>query len=361
MARQLAGRSYALAYAIGLYRPVTPPVAFVAENANWSTRWDGTYITEGVNALAPGTATLTSRPEQLFDCLVHFGSQYMWDVWADALSASNRYVVTYFHGKPEDGPDAARHVDRFLASLGRLSKVVTAASLMESRLLDWGVPRDKLVRIPIGVDTALFTPPSTEQRRAARDAYSIPADHVCIGSFQKDGVGWGDGAEPKLIKGPDVFLDVVAKLREQEKVFVLLTGPARGYVKRGLDKLGVSYAHRFVEDYRDLVSCYHAIDLYLVTSREEGGPKAIMESMAAGVPLVSTRVGMAPDIIHDGVNGGMTESEDVAGLFERSLAVIRDPDHRAGLIAAGRDSVADYDWRHVAAAHYERVYKPLLP
>lgn len=361
MARHLAGRSYALAHAVGLYRPRTPPVAFVVENANWSTKWDGLYITEGVNALAPGTAAVTSRPEQFIDRLVHFGSQYMWEAWADALSATNRYVVTYFHGKPEDGPDAARHVDRFLASLSKLSKVVTAATLMEERLLDWGVPRSKLVRIPIGVDTALFTPADDERKRSARAAFSVPDGHVCIGSFQKDGVGWGDGDEPKLIKGPDVFLDVIAKLNEREKIFVLLTGPARGYVKRGLDKLGVPYAHRFVEDYRDLVTCYHAIDLYLVTSREEGGPKAIMESMAAGVPLISTRVGMAPDIIRDGINGGLVEPEDVNGLFERGLAVIRDTDHRTRLVASGRASVTDYDWRHVAAAHYEQVYKPLLP
>ncbi len=361
MARHLAGRSYALAHAIGLYRPATPPVAFIAENANWSTRWDGTYITEGVNALAAGTAMLTSRPEQLFNSVAHFGSQYLWEVWSEALSASNRYVVTYFHGKPEDGPDAARHVERFLATLGKLDKVVTAASVMERRLLDWGVPRDKLVRIPIGVDTALFAPPDAAQKQAARTRYGVPDGYTCIGSFQKDGVGWGDGMEPKLIKGPDIFLDVVAKLREKEKIFVLLTGPARGYVKQGLDKLGVPHAHQFVEDYRNLVGCYHAIDLYLVTSREEGGPKAIMESMAAGVPLVSTRVGMAEDVIRDGVNAGLVEPEDVAGLYERGLSAIQDRDHRDALIKAGRESVHAYDWRHVARAHYEQVYRPLLP
>ena len=49
----------------------------------------------------------------------------------------------------------------------------------------------------------------------------------------------GDGVEPKLVKGPDVFLKGVAKLAVDHRLFVLLTGPARGYVKRGLDAIGV--------------------------------------------------------------------------------------------------------------------------
>jgi len=359
-ARHMLGRSYGLLHAAGLYRSGLPPVAFVVENANWSTYWDGRYITDGVNGIAPGTAAITSRPERLVDRIVHFGSQYMWLTWGDTLSRRNRYVATFFHGKREDGADAARHVDEFLASVPRLETVVTAARMIERRLLDWGVPRDKLVRIPIGVDTSLFHVPDADRRQAARRQFGVPADRVCIGSFQKDGVGWGDGMEPKLIKGPDVFLEAVNAINKRRPVFVLLTGPARGYVKHGLEQMGIPYAHRFVEDYRELVSCYHALDAYLVTSREEGGPKAVMEAMATGVPIVSTAVGMAPDLIEDGVNGGLVACEDVAALTDRALLILAEDSLRQSWIARGRETVAAYDWSHVARAHYEQVYRPLL-
>ncbi len=345
--------------AVRLYRPALPPVAFVAENADWVIRRLGERICAEIERLDPGTAAVTTRPERLFGRIVHFGSQYMWVTWGAAMGASNRYVTSFFHGKPEDGPEVARHIDVFLASVPRLGKIVTGAGIIEKRLLDWGVPRDKLVRIPIGVDTERFAPPDAARRQTARAAFGIGEGQVVIGSFQKDGVGWGDGDEPKLIKGPDVFLAVVDRLRRDMPVYVLLTGPARGYVKRGLERLGVPYAHRYVEDQEELVRFYHALDLYLVTSREEGGPMALMESMASGVPVVSTAVGMAPDLIEPGVSGGLVESEDVEGLCAASRAILEAPDGGAALRAAAREAVAVCDWRIVGRDHLEKVYRPL--
>lgn len=336
------------------------PVQFVVEKANWSIRWDGTYICQGVNAIRPGTAALTDHPERMAARIVHFGSQYMWPAWGPHMARSNRYIVTYFHGKPEDGPDAARGLEQILASVRRLERVITAASLTEERLLAWGVPRDKLVRIPIGVDLGLFRPSSPDEHRALRQQLGVPEGRICIGSFQKDGVGWGGGMEPKLIKGPDIFIDVVRNLSRHVPVFVLLTGPARGYVMQGLERIGVPYLHRFVEDYRDLAGFYRALDLYLVTSREEGGPKAITESMASGVPIVSTRVGMAQDVIIDGVNGWIAEVGDVDALVSKSLQTVDNPERSAALRRNGLSTVVNYDWQIIAKRHFDEAYRPLL-
>jgi glycosyltransferase involved in cell wall biosynthesis len=336
------------------------PVCFVIENANWAIRWVGEHICGEIDHLSPNTAAVTTRPERLIGRVVHFGSQYMWLSWGRAMSGTNRYVTSFFHGKPEDGPEAARHIDAFLDSVPRLSRIVTANRIVEQRLLDWGVPRDKVLRIPIGVDTALFTPPDAARREAAREALGIAGHHVVIGSFQKDGVGWRDGLEPKLIKGPDVFLDTVARLNKELPVFVLLTGPARGYVKAGLEKHGIPYAHRYVPTHEDLVACYHALDLYLITSREEGGPMGLMEGMASGVPVVSTAVGMAPDLIEDGVTGGLAESEAVEALADACRALLGAADGGASLRAAARDAVMACDWKVVGRDHLERVYAPLI-
>ena len=344
---------------LGLYRPAGPPVAFVIEKADWAIRWVGEHVCEGIEREAPGTAAVTVRPERLVDRVVHFGSQYMWLAWGGAMARSNRYVVSFFHGKREDGAQVARHIDAFLESVPRLSRIVTACSLMERRLMDWGVPAEKVVRIPIGVDTRVFTPPSERERTEARAVLGIPPDRIVVGSFQKDGVGWGDGMEPKLIKGPDVFLAVVERLAREFPVFVLLTGPARGFVRRGLERLGIPHGHSYVGDHGELARCYRALDLYLITSREEGGPMALMESMASGVPVVSTAVGMSPDLIEDGVTGALASPDDVTALVEKSLALLRDPGAAAGLRARAREAVAACDWRVVAHDHLEKVYRPL--
>jgi len=260
-----------LGASLGIYDPGTWPVNFIVEKANWSIHWDGRSITDQVNALAPATAQIYDEPRRLVNRVVHFGSQYMWASWGPHMSSSNRYAVTCFHGKPEDGPAAARNLEQVLQSLPRLDFVITAAKLMEQRLLAWGVPREKLVRIPIGVDTRAFRPATPSERQAFRQKLGIADDCFCVGSFQKDGLGWGDGLEPKLIKGPDIFLKTIDILRRERPVHVLLTGPARGYVKQGLERMGVPYTHNFLEHFSDLAQYYHALDVYLVTSREEGG------------------------------------------------------------------------------------------
>lgn len=336
-------------------------VAFVSERNDWSIRWDGLYVTEHVNRLRPNLARLTDNPAEPTGSIVHFGSQYMWANWGPLLSSANRYVVTYFHGKPEDGPDAARNVEEVLALLPRTEFVITAASAMECRLLEWGVPREKLVRIPIGVDTSRFVPVSSDgERLVARQKFGIPADRLCIGSFQKDGVGWGDGSEPKLIKGPDIFIKAIERMARERQLFVLLTGPARGYVKAALEKMGVPYRHIFLKDYLDIVSCYQAIDMYLMTSREEGGPKSIMESMATGVPIVATRCGMAEDIIRDGENGTLSPVGDADHIADRALSLLGDTDRLKQVVATARTDILAYDWSHVGEAHWAKVYHPIL-
>ena len=244
---------------------------------------------------------------------------------------------------------------------GRIGRIVTGAGLVEQRLLAWGVPQERLVRIPIGVDTKLFCPCTPEQKQAARVRLGIPDNAVVVGSFQKDGVGWGDGMEPKLIKGPDIFLKAVERLKRNVPVVVMLTGPARGFVKQGLERLGVPYVHRYVQCHAQLVECYQALDLYFVTSREEGGPMGLMESMASGVPVVSAVVGMAPDLIVDGVTGGLVEVEDAEGIASKAMQLLSLPEMElSDFKTRAMQAVKVCDWSIVGRRHLEEVYRPLL-
>src|SRR6201999_4408807 len=93
------------------------------------------------------------------------------------------------------------------------------------------VPPEKIVMLPVGVDLTVFQPPADAGSRiAARRALGIANDATVIGCFQKDGNGWGDGAEPKLIKGPDILVDALIRLNASHKIHALVPGPARGYV-----------------------------------------------------------------------------------------------------------------------------------
>ncbi|MBC6440760.1 MAG: glycosyltransferase [Rhodospirillales bacterium] len=342
----------------GMRRRDPAPVHFVIEKQDWATRRVGTGVRDGVERHHPGKVALVLNAVGAERKVVHYGSQYMWEAWQRFLPSSNRYVTSFFHGKPEDGPDIARHIDRFLASVPRLSRVVASNSLLMDRLSGWGVPADKLVRIPIGTDTALFQPPTPDRRRAARQRWGVPADAVAIGSFQKDGIGWGAGMEPKLIKGPDILVEAVAAMAKQCKVHVILTGPARGYVKAGLARRDIPFTHDYLADYAELTSAYHALDIYLMTSREEGGPMALMESMASHVPVVSTPVGMAPDLIDDGETGWLTPI-DATAIAAVALGALDRPEPQR-VLAAARERVLGCDWKVVADSHWKQVYRPLM-
>lgn len=340
--------------------PGRPPVGIVVEKADWAIRWWGTFTAEAANALQPDVAHVTTDPASLTSGVVEFGSQYQWVEWGRHLSPRCRFVTTFFHGKPEDGSEVARHIEAFVRSAPKLDRIVASAAIVRDRLISWGIAESKIVRIPIGVEMHRFLPPTAEERSIARQRFGISPHEVVVGSFQKDGNGWGEGLEPKLIKGPDVFLSAVEKLAKQLPVFVLLSGPARGYVKQGLERLGIRYAHDYAPDRDALAKLYHPLDIYLMTSREEGGPMAVMESMSAHVPVVATRVGMAPDLIVDGVSGALVDVGDTDAIVRRAVEIASDSAKADGLRLAAHEAVKVADWSVVGRRHLEEVWRPLL-
>ena len=104
---------------------------------------------------------------------------------------------------------------------------------------------------------------------------------------------------------------------------------------------------------------YKVTDLYIVTSRAEGGPKQILESMASGVPVISTCVGMAPDVIIDGENGFIVEVEDVKALTQRALQILDNESMRRDMISMGLKTVEQYDWSIIAKQYQEKLYKEI--
>jgi glycosyltransferase involved in cell wall biosynthesis len=290
--------------------------------------WVLAYEMEEVGAVAKQLGIATADPRlwpYTKDQSVFYASHLSLLV-GDQWRQPNRLGMAYMHGKPGTGyPEFDRTFEVLQRHHDRFDRVQATHREMRDVILSSGIAPGKVALIPLGVNPGIFPRVTPESRAAARRRFGIPERARVIGSFQKDGVGWGEGLEPKLVKGPDVLLAVIERLRGVvPDLFVLLSGPSRGYVISGIRRLGVPYAHEYLPDPRALAPLYHAADLCIVTSRQEGGPKAVLEAMSCGTAVVSTRVGQATDLIEHGTSGWLVDVEDPDGLAHWSGAVLRD-------------------------------------
>jgi glycosyltransferase involved in cell wall biosynthesis len=283
--------------------------------------------------VAPAAWARYARQQSVF-VHDHFGA--LRSRWLDS---SHRLGLSYFHGRPgTDGyPEFDAAFDRLRRHAARVARVQVTHAEMHELVASAGVEPTRIFRIPIGVDIGRFSVGDAHTHAAARVELGLPATAFVVGSFQKDGVGRGAGMQPKAIKGPDTFVATLERVRPSiPELAVLLTGPARGYVRQELERAKIPYAHTLVRSRDDLALAYHALDVYLVTSRQEGGPKGTLEATAAGVPLVTTRVGQVEEIFTNGEDALLADIDDVEALTDGVRRVYEDVTLATRLRAAGR-------------------------
>lgn len=137
-----------------------------------------------------------------------------------------------------------------------------------------------------------------QDKISIREKYNIPNDSYVIGSFQRDTEG-KDLKSPKLIKGPDRFIEIIKTKQIQfENLLILLTGKRRQYVINELKKLNIDFKYFEMVEPKQLNELYNCLDLYIVASRKEGGPQAIVECGLSKTPIISTNVGIASEFLH---------------------------------------------------------------
>ncbi len=320
----------------------------VGDGAGWSLDRDADHLRATAGRLGVPVAPAAWAPHvarQSVFLTSHFTA--MQPGW---LESDHRLATAWFHGLPgtEGYPDFDAVLARLRAQPERLSRIQVTHAAMGDVVVTAGVPAAHVHLIPIGIEIAAFPRVTSAARSQARARLGLPEDAFVVGSFQKDGDGWGEGLVPKLIKGPDVLVETLARLSsEVPNVWGLLTGPARGYVRRELAVRDVPYVHRSLTHERELAGAYHALDAYLVPARQEGGPKGVLEALATGIPLVSTRVGQATEIVRDGEDGQLAPVGDVDALVAALARVASDEAFANRLAESGRKTAERYDHREL--------------
>jgi len=139
------------------------------------------------------------------------------------------------------------------------------------------------------------------------------------------------------------LLEVFARARADVlslHLYVVGDGEERPAIEARIRELGLSSAVTLLGQRGDVPALLKQVaDVLVLASEEEGFPNTVMEAMAAGKPVVSTRAGDAEQVILDGETGYLTETDDVDGFAAALVRIAQRPDRAAALGQRGRERI----------------------
>jgi len=198
--------------------------------------------------------------------------------------------------------------------------------------------RARIRRVYYGIDTARIDAPSAaapERRAALRSSFGFAhADVVfaCVARFAPQ-------------KAHDVLLRALGQATDPRLRLLLVGddpfGGGRDAAESLARELGISSRVVFAGIRRDVPDLLAASEGFVLASRWEGLGLVFLEAMAAGLPVVATRVSAVPEVVLDGETGLLVPPDDPAALGRALSRLAADPELRASLGAAGAARVRE--------------------
>jgi glycosyltransferase involved in cell wall biosynthesis len=268
-------------------------------------------------------------------------------------------VVHTYHGHVLEGYFSPAKTRAFLSverTLARVTDRLIAISprIRKELLDDYRIGRPEQYHVvPLGFDLDRLTSIGDADRRAARAALGIPAEAAVVST----------AGRLTAIKRYDLFLDTARLVadRHSEALFLVAgDGELRAALEAQARANGIADRVSFLGWRRDLDTLYAASDVFLLTSRNEGTPVALIESLAAAVPGVSTDVGGVRDVIDSDRVGLLAPFGDARALADHVQALLADRDRRRRMGEAGRQAVASRYGLDRLIGDVERLYRELL-
>ena len=220
---------------------------------------------------------------------------------------------------------------------GHQHRAVVALTESEAELLTatYGRIAVPITVIPNGVDLERFRPPTPAERARSRLAAGVPADGlvaIFVGhEFER--------------KGLPLAIDALADVTDAVLLVVGGTAESISAAKARAAHRGVADRVVFAGTHTDPVPLLWAADVLVLPSAYEANALVVLEALACGLPVISTRVGFAPDLIVDGENGYLID-RDPAALAARLNGLV--DAERGDWSERARRSAEPFAWRAIA-------------
>jgi glycosyltransferase involved in cell wall biosynthesis len=250
---------------------------------------------------------------------------------------------------------AKRNVDAFetprQVALQRLAHrwathVTAVSETVAGTVVALGVPRERITVIPNGVDVERFrVPPAPRAELGAADGVPLIGSVGCLAPRKDQGT----------------LLEALARLDARGVAYrcaLVGDGPDRAALEAQVARLGLGERVRFLGERPDVERLLPALDLFVLSSREEGIPNALLEAMAAGRASVATAVGGTPEVMEDGVSGWLVPPHDADALAAALADALARPAEAARRAAAARAAAEAMSIDGMARRHedfYARV------
>ena len=221
---------------------------------------------------------------------------------------------------------------------------ITTGEMIRDHLVGNGIPGDRVVSIPTGVDPERFSP--SVDGSGIRNEFGVARDAFLVSMV---GVlrSW---------KRHDVFLEALRLLRERGlrvRALVAGEGPQRERTAAAIRELGLSDAVTMTGYRQDVPEILAASDaLVLSSDRFEGVPQAILQALVMGKPVVASPVGGIPEVVHPEETGLLCPTGDAAAYADALARIAGDPALGDRLGKAGRELVLA---RYTIAAMCEKT------
>jgi glycosyltransferase involved in cell wall biosynthesis len=219
-------------------------------------------------------------------------------------------------------------IDKRLIRL--FDRIVAVSELIRNEMVEAGVPGGKITVIDNGVDVEEIE----KQVRSALPGEMFPEDDAtkivgAIGSLKEE-------------KGFRFLIEAAGNVVPTEgkvKFLIVGDGPLRGELERLAASRGAEGNIVFTGYRNDVYKLLGTFDIFVLPSVKEGLPMVLLEAMAAGIPVVATRVGAVPRVLIDGVNGLLVSPGDAGALRKAIETLLTNPSIAESIAASGYETV----------------------